>query len=79
MTTTSIENNLSVRLINSNEVAKRTSYHPVSISRLVKNGSFPPPYRIGENRVAWVEAEVTAWIAEKIRGKSNDPSQSVAP
>jgi prophage regulatory protein len=36
------------------------------LKRKVKDGSFPKPIRIGARRVAWVEAEIDAWIDQRI-------------
>jgi prophage regulatory protein len=36
------------------------------IARLEKAGKFPKRIRLGQNRVAWVMAEVEAWIDERL-------------
>ncbi len=46
-------------------VAQRVSFHPVHIRRLVRDGKFPAPIRLGENRVAWIEEEVEGWLVAK--------------
>jgi len=46
-------------------VAARVSFHPVHIRRLVRNNKFPAPIRLGENRVAWIESEIDAWLENK--------------
>lgn len=50
------------RLINGREVQTRTSLSRATIWRRIRAGEFPPPVRLGANRVAWREAEVAAWI-----------------
>src|SRR5438105_4767664 len=37
------------------------------IDRRVKTGTFPPPIKLGERSNAWIEAEVDAWIEERIK------------
>jgi predicted DNA-binding transcriptional regulator AlpA len=44
-------------------------YSRVHIDRLVEVEKFPCPIELGENRVAWVRAEVDAWIAAKIAAR----------
>jgi len=46
-------------------VAARVSFHPVHIRRLVRNNKCPAPIRLGENRVAWIESEIDAWLESK--------------
>ena len=37
-------------------------YSRAQLWRKVKDGSFPQPVRLGENRVAWLSTEIDAWI-----------------
>lgn len=41
-----------------------------SILRMVKDGEFPAPRRIGKRAVAWVESELNTWIAGRGRSVS---------
>lgn len=50
------------RLISGREVQARTSLSRVTIWRRVRAGDFPAAVSLGANRIAWREAEVTAWI-----------------
>jgi prophage regulatory protein len=34
--------------------------------RLIATGKAPRPIRLGPHRVAWLEEEVDAWVAEKV-------------
>jgi prophage regulatory protein len=54
-----------VRILRIDCVAARVSFHPVHIRRLVRNNKFPAPIRLGENRVAWIESEIDAWLENK--------------
>ena len=45
---------------------KGISYSRAHLHRLIKAKTFPAPIKLGENRNAWVEAEVEAWIEARI-------------
>ena len=52
-------------------------YTPQHIARLEAVGAFPKRIRLGPNRVAWVLADVDAWIQERIaltRAQDTDAS-----
>jgi prophage regulatory protein len=46
------------------DVLAQTSMSKTSLYREIAAGRFPKPCRIGAKRVAWVEAEVTAWVEQ---------------
>jgi prophage regulatory protein len=46
--------------------AKGILYSKPHIWRKIREGSFPSPIRLGENRIAFVEAEIDAWIEAKV-------------
>jgi prophage regulatory protein len=37
--------------------------------RLIRAHKFPAPVKIGDNTNAWVESEIDAWIAARIRDR----------
>lgn len=37
----------------------------VHLGRLVRAGEFPQPVNLGGNSIAWVEAEIEAWAADR--------------
>lgn len=41
-------------------------YTPQHIARLEAAGKFPRRVKLGPNRVAWLRAEVEAWVDERI-------------
>ena len=41
---------------------KGISYCRMHIDRLEKAGRFPKRVHVGENRVAWIEAEIDGWV-----------------
>lgn len=51
-----------MRLIRLPEVLARTGLCRQTIWRMECDGQFPPRRRIGARAVAWVEAEVDAWV-----------------
>jgi prophage regulatory protein len=48
------------------DVIKTVGLRRASIYQYVREGRFPKPVRLGERGVGWVEAEIQAWIAERI-------------
>jgi prophage regulatory protein len=59
-----------MRLLDNNGLkAKGIDFSKPQLWRLWKAKKFPAPIKIGKARNAWVEAEVDAWIAERIRAR----------
>lgn len=54
------------RLIRCKEVQAKTGLGASSIYALMKTGEFPQCLNLSERRVAWIEAEVDQWIAQRI-------------
>jgi prophage regulatory protein len=52
--------------------AKGIHFHRTHIDRLVRSGKFPRPIKIGENRNAWIEDEVDAYILAKRDARDAD-------
>lgn len=50
-----------------NDVKAATGLARSTIYKYVKQGGFPMPVSLGGRSVAWVESEVVAWIAARIR------------
>ncbi len=48
------------------EVMERTGLSRSTIYVRVAAGSFPRPVALGGRAVGWIEAEVEAWVAERI-------------
>ena len=48
------------------KVKSNTGLCRTAIYDLVKKGKFPRPIPLGSRAVAWIDAEVDAWIAERI-------------
>ncbi|OMR89897.1 hypothetical protein AQ732_05445 [Burkholderia pseudomallei] len=47
-------------------VEKRTGLSRSSLYAAIAKNEFPKPVPIGAKSVAWIEAEVSAWMREKI-------------
>jgi predicted DNA-binding transcriptional regulator AlpA len=57
------------RLIAPRELRERygITYTRAWLWRLAQNGDFPPPIRLGGNRIAYREDEIRAWINSRPR------------
>lgn len=53
------------RLLRRPEVESETGLSRTSIYRLMEEGLFPRPRRIGLRAVAWASAEIEAWKASR--------------
>lgn len=58
--------NTAPRLISRKQVEIITSLSRSSIYLLMSQGRFPKPVQIADQRVAWVNAEINAWVEERI-------------
>ena len=66
-----------IRLLRMAEVQARTSLSRSTIRRWVARGLFPQPIKLGECVVGWIEAEIDAWIRERI-AETRGGGESVA-
>lgn len=69
------------QLIDKKELTKLVKYSSQHIARLEKAGQFPKRLRLGQNRVAWLLAEVEDWIEERVQRRDTsdrlyEPSRS---
>lgn len=48
------------------DVVERVSLARNTISRLVKSGEFPQPVKLSRSRSAFVEAEINAWMLQRM-------------
>ena len=56
------------RLIRLEEVCRRAGLGKTKIYALIKEGRFPPPYKISPFISRWSERELVAWIDEVKHG-----------
>ncbi|MDC9589426.1 AlpA family transcriptional regulator [Xenorhabdus sp. XENO-10] len=57
---------LKTNLIRLPEVQRRTGYSKAWIYKLISDGKFPKQVKIGPRSVAFIEAEIDDWIAQRI-------------
>ena len=57
--------NESNNMLKLNEVQQRVALSRSSIYLMVKESNFPKPVKIGKRAVAWSEASITRWLAER--------------
>ncbi len=65
-----------IRFLRLPEVVSRTGLSRSTLKVLMREGSFPLPIRLGARAVGWIEAEVEAWMRERIaasRGGAEGP------
>lgn len=58
---------MTARFIRLKEVMNRTGFARSTVYYHVKKGRFPKSVRLGPSLSVWVEAEVEAWILDRIR------------
>lgn len=57
-------------LLTIEEVAERTRLSKPTIYKLIRQGDFPRQLRLCANKVAWLEREVSAWVAARAEARS---------
>ncbi|EJA5009149.1 helix-turn-helix transcriptional regulator [Salmonella enterica] len=57
---------MSNNLLRMSEIMRRTGYGKAWIYRLISQGKFPRPVKIGSRAIAFVESEVDDWINQRI-------------
>lgn len=55
------------RFLTRAEVERRVGLRRSAIYEMAKRGTFPKPVKLGSKAVRWSEAEISAWIAERLR------------
>ncbi len=55
---------VTTRFLRKAEILKATGLSDTTIWRLVKNGKFPQPYKIGPNSIAWRECDYERWATD---------------
>jgi prophage regulatory protein len=60
------------KLIRLPEVRQRVPLSRSMIYLLIQRGEFPKPISLGRRSVAWIEAEIDAWVASRILGNQRD-------
>lgn len=58
------------RLMSPKQAAEATTFSRTMLSVMAEAGMFPKPVQLGERRIAFVRAEVEAWIDARIAGRA---------
>lgn len=58
---------------------KGIPYSRDHLRRKVKAREFPQPIAISSSRIAWVEADIDAWLAEKAAARNGQAPAGIAP
>jgi prophage regulatory protein len=53
------------RFLRLDDVRVRVPYSRSTIYQLMAQGKFPKPIKLGERAVAWVEADIDQWMADR--------------
>lgn len=56
-----------MNVLSASQVAAKTSMSVSNIRRMVREGKFPQPFALTENRQGWLEQDVNDWISECVR------------
>lgn len=57
-------------LLTIEEVAVRTRLSKPTIYKLIRQGDFPRQVRLCANKVAWLEREVSDWVAARAEART---------
>ncbi|VXD08620.1 Dipicolinate synthase [Enterobacterales bacterium 8AC] len=57
---------MSKTLIRMSETMRRTGYGKAWLYKLIAQGRFPKPVKIGSRSIAFIETEVDTWINQRI-------------
>ena len=59
------------RLIRLNEVLQMCALSRATLYRGIKNRTFPAPIKLSARSVAWLHAEVTLWVDERVKERDS--------
>ncbi|WP_189460218.1 helix-turn-helix transcriptional regulator [Jeongeupia chitinilytica] len=59
-------------------VCRQVALSRSSIYAAIAAGTFPKPIRLGGNSVAWLQSEVSAWVAERIAERDQEVARERA-
>ena len=55
-----------VRILRRKQVEAQTGLSRSTLYDYIRAGRFPPPVRVGDRAVGWIEAEIDAWLAAQV-------------
>jgi prophage regulatory protein len=65
-------------LLSKRAVLKQIPVSGATLARRVAAGAFPRPVRIGKRRVAWVQSEISDWLAARMEERGSTRLVEVA-
>ena len=68
-----------VRMLRLSMVLDRTGLSKSALYRLIGEGSFPKPVRLGAQAVGWVESEVEQWIRDRVAESRAEAGRCARP
>ncbi|MEE9249651.1 MAG: AlpA family phage regulatory protein [Alphaproteobacteria bacterium] len=54
-------------MLSARDVVARVGLHRSTIWKRVRAGTFPAPIQLGDNKIGWPEAEISAWLESRPR------------
>jgi prophage regulatory protein len=57
------------RFLTAEQLRELIPFSRMHIHRLMRRGDFPRPLKLGEQRVAWKESEIRAWLESRPRAE----------
>ena len=73
-----METNSQTYLLRMKHVATRTGLSKPTIYRMIANGEFPKPNKIGERIAFWEESVIEAWIQRTLKACREQAKQEAA-
>ncbi len=53
------------------ELEKRLDLNRTTILRMVRNGEFPKPFKLGARRIGWRDTAIDEWLRSREAGAAN--------
>jgi prophage regulatory protein len=55
------------RILRLPKVIDRVGYSRSWIYKAISDGVFPPPYRLGNRAIGWLESDIDKWIESRVQ------------
>ena len=65
-------NHKRLTILRRKRVEERTGLSRSTIYLRIQEGAFPKPINLGARAVGWVEAEIEAWITERVENRDSE-------
>lgn len=59
------------RLLRRQEVEDRCQLSRATLYRMMRQGAFPEPIKVGARAVRWPELEIEAWLSDRPRARGD--------